>query len=304
MSNQDNGTVSKYIQVNNLNVHYLTAGKGKTVVLVHGWPTSSYLWRNIIPQLSKTMCVIAPDFPGYGKSDKPLDASHTHNYHSDFLKDFVEKLNVGKVSLVLHDVGVPIGLLWAIRNPDKIEKIAVLDSLFYTDGCCKLFYTYDISLLKRFLMIASYPKTPLLLKLLLLGIRIAGVRKLIFTLWPGIYMVMTKGVKNKKVMTKDVIKAYQAPFAGAQGRRMLEKTFVGLELDELKEITESLNTIKAPVHIIYGENDWILPHLGEENRRLQKELKNARLTAVPDCGHFIQEDQPERLSQLLVEFLA
>lgn len=292
-----------FVRVGDLNIHYLSAGEGKPVVLLHGWPTSSYLWRKIIPSLARTMKVIAPDLPGFGKSDKPLDASYTHNYHSKILHDFLNKLNIGKVSIVLHDVGVPIGLLWAIRNPDKINKIVILNSLFYPDGCSKLFYTYNISLFRRLLMTVPYPKTPVLLKLLLLGIRTAGVRKLIFTLWPGIYMIMTKGVKNKKVMTKDVIKNYQAPFAGANGRKILEKTYVGLELDELEEIIRALHTIKVPVHIIYGEDDWVLPHLGEENRRLQKDLIDARLTAVPNCGHFIQEDQPEKLSELLIESL-
>ncbi|HHT9114623.1 MAG TPA: alpha/beta fold hydrolase, partial [Candidatus Wunengus sp. YC65] len=73
MSNQDNLVISKLVQVSNLNVHYLTAGEGKPVVLVHGWPTSSYLWRKIIPPLARTMKVIAPDLPGFGKSDKPMD---------------------------------------------------------------------------------------------------------------------------------------------------------------------------------------------------------------------------------------
>ena len=299
----DKSIKSAYANVDGLKIHYLSSGEGDPIVLLHGWPTSSYLWREIIPPLAKTAKVIAPDLPGFGKSDKPMDAPYTHNYHAKILDDFINKLNLGKVSIVLHDVGVPIGLLWAIRNPVKIHKIVILNSLFYPDGCCKLFYTYKISLFRRLLMTIPYPETPVLLKLLLIGIRTAGIRKLVFTLWPGVYMVMTKGVNNKKVMTKDVIKDYQTPFAGANGRRILEKTYVGLELDELEEIIEKLPSLRAPVHIIYGENDWVLPHLGEENRRLQKELPDARLTAVPNCGHFIQEDQQEELSQLLREFL-
>ncbi len=304
MVDKDNLVFSKFVQVNNLNIHYLTAGEGKPVVLVHGWPTSSSLWRKIIPPLARTRKVIAPDLPGFGKSDKPLDVSYTHNYHSEILRDFLNRLNIGKVSIALHDVGVPIGLLWAIRNPDKVEKIIILDSLFYPDGCCKLFYTYKISLFRRLLMTIPYPKTPVLLKLLLLGIHTLGVRKLIFTQWPGIYLAMKLGVKNKKGLARDVIKNYQAPFAGANGREALKKTFLDLELDELEEIIHALPTIKVPVHIIYGEDDWILPHLSEENRRLQKDLPDARLTAVTNCGHYIQEDQPERLSQLLVDYLS
>jgi pimeloyl-ACP methyl ester carboxylesterase len=300
----DNKSVrSEYAIVDGLNIHYLVSGDGDPVVLLHGWPTSSHLWREIIPSLAKSAMVIAPDLPGFGKSDKPLDVSYTHDFHARILDGFLEALNLHKVSVVLHDIGVPIGLLWAVRNTGKLQKLVVLNSLFYPDGCGKLFYTQKISLFRRALMTVPYPKAPALLKLLLLAIHTAGVRKLVFTRWPGIYMVMTRGVKNKKAMTRETIRSYQAPFSGADGRRILEKTFVDLELDELNEIVENLPTLKIPAHIIYGEDDWILPHLGEESRRLQRDLPHARLTAISDCGHFLQEDQPERLCRLLAEFL-
>lgn len=95
-----------------------------------------------------------------------------------------------------------------------------------------------------------------------------------------------------------------APFAGANGSQILEKTFLEGDLSELEEIVGRLPALTMPVYIIYGEDDWLVPQRKEEFRRLQQDLSNARLAAVPDCGHYLPEDQPEKVSQLLIEFLA
>ena len=153
-------------------------------------------------------------------------------------------------------------------------------------------------------MTVSYPNTPLFLKMILLGIRIVGFRRLIFTAWPGVQMIMKLGVKNKKLMSKEVLKEYMDPFKGANGHLILRKTFLEGTLDELEQVVEKLQTLKMPVHIIYGEDDWLIPHRRKENLRLLQDLPNASLTAVPNCGHFIQEDQPEKLVQFLIGVLA
>ena len=153
-------------------------------------------------------------------------------------------------------------------------------------------------------MILFYTGFPFFQKLILLAVRIVGLRKLLFSAWPGVYMTMKLGVKNKKRMTKEVLKEYMAPFKNEYGSQILTKTFLEGDLSELEKIVEKLPALTMPVHIIYGEDDWLLPYRKEEFRRLQQDLPNARLTSVPDCGHYLQEDQPEKVSQLLMEFLA
>ena len=77
---------SKYITIENLKLHYLEEGEGEVVLLLHGFPTSSHLWRNVMPSIAATHRVIALDLPGFGRSDKPLSASYSFNFHrQDFI---------------------------------------------------------------------------------------------------------------------------------------------------------------------------------------------------------------------------
>ncbi len=294
---------SNFIKAGNLNIHYLTAGVGKPVVLLHGWPTSSYLWRKVVEPLADTRTVIVPDLAGFGQSDKPLDAVYTHNFHAEIFDDFLDRLGIEKTSLIVHDIGAPIGLLWAVRNQDRLERLVILNTLFYPDGSCRLFYTHKISLLKRFWSIIFYPKGSLLLKFILLTIHTPGLRNLAFSSF-GISQIMKMGVENKEMISREVVAAYQSPFDSATGRQLLNKTFLELQLDELEEIVQKLHTLKVPVYIVYGEKDSILPGLAAEMHRLQHDLPDARLAAIPECGHYLQEDKPQELSSLLVRFLA
>ncbi len=111
------------IKVDGFSIHYISAGKGEPILLLHGWPTSSYLWRNIIEPLARTRLVIAPDLPGFGSSDKPPTAPYTLDYQVKMLDSLLRSMNVGRTDLVVHDLGGPVGLLWAVRNPSKVRGL-------------------------------------------------------------------------------------------------------------------------------------------------------------------------------------
>lgn len=296
---------SKFVQVGDLNIHYLIAGEGAPLVLVHGWPTSSYLWRNVIPLLAKQRKVIALDLPGYGRSDKPLDVTYNHNYHAKILGDFIDSLGIKKTALAVHDVGGPIGLLWAIRNQERLERLMILDTIFYPDGCGRLFYSSNISFPKRYLTTLFYliSPSPFLLKLILLSVHTRGLRKFVFSPF-GIARILKMGIHNKEKVPKELISAYQSPFNVEQGRQILAKAWLDLRNEELKEIIPKLSTLKVPVLILYGENDIVLPTLAAEMRRLKNDLPDAQIVSIPNCGHYLQEDQPEAVARHMVEFLS
>ncbi len=111
---------------------------------------------------------------------------------------------------------------------------------------------------------------------------------------------MKWGVENKKKMTREVIAAYQAPFTTPMTRQVLIKTLAAIDVNEMEEIMQKLPGMDVPIRIIFGEKDLLL---AEEMRRLAGELPKAQVTSIPDCGHFLQEDIPERLSELISEFL-
>ena len=265
----------KSVNVHGLNIFYLESGEGNPVVFLHGWPTSSYLWRNIIPSLAKTRRVIAPDLTGYGRSDKPLDIIYSLDNQSKIFGEFLDRLGIKKTALVVHDFGGPIGLLWAVRNPEKLERLAILNTFLH-------------------------PKLPFLMNLLFLATKIPGIGKWFATPW-GIAMTIKLGVSNKNVLTKELIETYQAPFEHTDAQKALLKVFNDTKLDELNEVIQKLPALKVPVFILYGEKDiWLAP----EMIKIKNELPHARIRAIPKCSHFLQEDQPEMVGELLAEFFS
>src|SRR5687768_8396618 len=112
----ESGATSRYVEVEGLQLHYLEAGSGEPILLLHGWPTSSFLWRNMIGKLAEKNRVLALDLPGFGRSDKPLGASYSFRFYARVVSAFLDAAGVGAVGLALHDLGGPIGLYWACHN--------------------------------------------------------------------------------------------------------------------------------------------------------------------------------------------
>lgn len=119
---------SNYVDVLGSKMHYIDEGKGPVVILLHGNPTSSYLWRNVVPQIADRYRVIAPDLIGMGKSDKP-DIAYRFDDHTRYFSAFVEALELNNVALVLHDWGGAIGIDYAASHPDDVRAIAVMEAV-------------------------------------------------------------------------------------------------------------------------------------------------------------------------------
>ncbi len=119
---------SKFVEVNGSRMHYVEEGAGDPIVLVHGNPTSSYLWRNVIPHLSGSGRCIAPDLIGMGKSGKP-DISYRMVDHSSYFEGFIEALGLKNVRFVLHDWGGYVGLHYASRHQQNVRAIAMMEAV-------------------------------------------------------------------------------------------------------------------------------------------------------------------------------
>lgn len=268
---------SKYIQLDDLKLHYLEMGKGEVVLMIHGFPTSSYLWRNIMPKVAETHRAIALDLPAYGKSDKPLDASYSFNYFNRTLNNFLTKLEIKSLHLVVHDFGGPIGILWAVRHPEAIKSLTFLNTLVYPNfsWAVKLF-----GLLLRLPVTKNWLTSP------------AGIR-----------LAMRLGVQHKNRIAGELLQNYQAPFLKTEDRQVLRKSVTRLSIKAFLEIEKKLPLFTVPARVIYGINDRALPKVADTMKRIKKDLPQTEITAIPDCGHFLQEDEPEFISKLISEFL-
>lgn len=266
-----------FTEVKGVKIHYRTAGSGPVLLFLHGWPTSSYLYREIIERVSNSYQVIAMDLPGFGESDKRLEDSYSFRYHSRILNGFLHNLKLEKVTLGVHDMGGPIGLYWMIHNMEKVERLILFNTLIY-------------------------PKFSFMVKLFAFATITPIIKNVLISPW-GIKKSMYFGVQQKQNLNAEIIKNYQEPFAGKTDRKLLIKTVQRLSMQAYKEIAKSLPDFKGPVLILYGEKDRILPDVAETMANAKKDLPQAKVKSYPNAGHFLQEDVPEELSEVINEFL-
>jgi len=139
---------SNYIEVNGSKIHYIEEGEGDPILFLHGNPTSSYLWRNIIPYLKDKGRCIAPDLIGMGKSDKP-DIDYSFFDHVKYIEGFIEKMNLQNITLVVHDWGSALGFHYAMRNEANVKGIAFMEAILmplkwesFTDEARKIFKAF------------------------------------------------------------------------------------------------------------------------------------------------------------------
>lgn len=277
------GIVERDVSIGDLRLHYREAGPENsplpTVLLLHGWPTSSFLWRNVMPAMARERRIVALDLPGFGGSDKPLDASYGFAFYTSVLDRFTRAVGIDRVALGVHDLGGPIGLYWASRQPiERIERLMLLNTLVY-------------------------PEMSSAVVVFVAACRLPGVRRILTSRW-GLERALRLGLGDPSHLRPDAIEGFCAPFRDAASRTALARSGYGLRLPGFAEIAAWIRTVRVPVRIVYGARDWILPDIATTVDRLRTDVPQAEVTALPDCGHFLQEDRPEEIGELLAAFLS
>ncbi len=268
----------KRVDVGDLGLAYREQGSGPPVLLLHGWPTSSFLWRNVIPPIARANRVLALDLPGFGGSDKPAGATYTFEFFERAIDGFLAALDIEEVAIAGHDLGGPVVAHWVIGNPGRARSLALLNTLVYPEFSEAVF---------AFLKAASTP----------------GIREQL-TSPEGLDAAMRLGVADEAKVTDEVLAGVREPFGDEQSRQSLADAGIGLEPEGFNEIASALPSLEVPVRLIYGEQDRILPDIAETIARMKRDLPQAVVTALPDCGHFLQEEAPEEVGELLASFFA
>ena len=254
---------------------YHTGGSGESVLLVHGITTYSFIWRNIFPLLSDKYHVIAVDLLGCGDSSKPLNVEYSIKHHAELLKEFMTQMGVEKFHYVGHDVGGGIGQIFAVRYPDLLYDLTLINTVAYD-----LWPVQPISAVR----------TPVIRQLLMASLDLGTFR-----------MIVKRGLYHKENVTAELMDYFWKPMKSTEGRKSFVHFANCLNNKHLLEIEHDLRRINLPVLIIRGDAD---PYLSREiSERLHEEIKDSQLFQIKTGGHFIQEDEPERVVEILDRFL-
>ena len=119
---------SHFVEVEGSKMHYVEVGSGEPILFLHGQPTSSYLWRNVLPHLAPLGRAIAPDLIGFGRSDKP-DIEYRFVDHARYIDGFIEALGLDRLTFVIHDWGSGLGFHWARRHPERVRGLAFFEAI-------------------------------------------------------------------------------------------------------------------------------------------------------------------------------
>ena len=277
---------SKFVDVLGSKMHYVEVGEGAPIVLLHGNPTSSYLWRNVIPHLQEHGRVIAVDLIGMGKSDQP-DIAYRLDDHAQYFTAFVEALDLKGVTLVLHDWGGGVGLDYAMQHIDNVRGIALMEAVivpFQWDDLpgaeSYLFKTLRSDDGERLMMDENY-----------------FVERLI----PAF---------SGRALTDDEMAHYRAPYATRQSRKPTRVWPQEVPFDDdgpkdnharIKANYEKLKASDVPLLLLTAEPGVIMkPRIV---KKLKAEIPRLQTESIGPGMHYIQETQPTAIGQALKRWL-
>ena len=262
---------------NGMNIFVLQKGLKNLapLILLHGWPSNTFLWRNILPGLSKSFSVYAPDLPGYGRSDKPLDVDYDMAFYHEFLLEFYDALGLKKASLVAHDLGAIAGLSLAVRNPQKIEKLVIMNTGPYSN------WPLTVRLLLNIL--SARPLTSLFLN------------RLVYTI------LLKTSVYNTRCMTPEVVDLFRNHWMDTTNGKAAFSRTIKAPPSRMAEPVEKLRAIDIETMILWGKEDRFFPF--SLARKLHGDIKGSKLVGIEKAGHFIQEDNPEYVQEKIMDFL-
>lgn len=279
---------SHFLDLNGLKYHYLDEGRGEPVVMLHGNPTWSFYYRNLVKALRPGYRVIAPDHIGCGLSDKPADSyySFTLQQRVDDLEALLDSLNLRqKITLVLHDWGGMIGMAYAARHPERIARLVILNTAAFHLPAAK--------------------RLPLALKI---GRETQFGAFLIQGLNAFVLLAARLGCKRNP-MSADLREAYASPYKKWHDRLAVLRFVqdIPLQPDDpsyalVSEVDVGLHRlVDRPMTICWGEKDFVFDRafLAEWQRRFPQ----AEVHSFPDCGHYILEDAKDEVIPIIQAFL-
>jgi len=245
---------------------------GAPVLLIHGYPESSFMWRDLLAALAESRRrAVAPDLPGYGNS--PLQREATWESHMEVVEDFRETLGLDRVALVVHDWGGLIGLRWAAEHPDAVAALVISNTGFFPDG------------------------------------KWHGMAKILQTEGQGEQAVdaMTREAFAEFLRSLGrgfddaAIDEYWKAFGDERRRRGQLELYRSGDFSKLEPYEGRLAALDVPTLVLWGEQDQFASIAAAH--RFHREIPRSELVLISDAGHFAFEDDPQRCAQAVTGFL-
>lgn len=273
-------------EVNGLRMHYVTAGTGPLVVLLHGWPQTSHCWRKVIGPLAEKFTVIAPDLRGYGLTDKPTSGYDKRTMAAD-VRDLARARGFDSVRLVGHDRGGRVAHRYALDHPDEVSHLAVLD-IVPTRAVFRQASPANAGNYWHW-MFHLQPDLPELL----VGPQIETYLRWFFERWTVNRPALEEAVP-------EYVAAFSRPGALRAGFDDYRATHRGdLEADDADAAAG--RRLEMPVLALWGSSG--LPASGAVLDVWKEYAEHVTGGPVPDCGHFLPEENPAYVLDALLAFL-
>lgn len=280
---------SRYLKLDNdIKMHYIDEGKGDPIVMIHGNPTWSFYYRNLIKLLKNSFRTIAIDHIGCGLSDKPPDNLYRYTLKTrvDDLETLLEHLNIKKnITLILHDWGGMIGMAFAVRHPESISRLIIMNTSAF-----------------------HLPKEkPLPWQIFLARNSITGA--LLVRGFNAFSLGSVNHCVTRSPMPPDVKAGYLKPYDSWKNRIAVHRFVQDIPLkpgepayDIVSEVEEKAGIFdKIPLLICWGEKDFVFDR--HFLKKWTDRFPNAKIHRFPEAGHYVLEDMKDEIIQLVKEFL-
>lgn len=269
----------EFLDLNGVRLYYYAAGSrgvGEPIVLLHGFPTSSHLWSNVVPLLPSGHRVVVLDLLGFGRSDRPRSAPLDIRAHADRVVAVLDALGISFACLVGHDVGGGIAQSVAVRHPHRISKLGLVNSVAFDAWPSR-----EVKIARATLPLTRH----------LPPSWIASVMR----------RDLLRGYQDTEQRTRD-IDLFLRPFADDNGRETLVRHLAALRCDDTAALTPRLRDIVAPTAIVWGERDPFLPVTLAQ--RLQSAIPGSTVEIIPEAGHFVPLEKAHAIAAAIGRLLS